>query len=79
MDDYRDIPPALDVKLASRVLRCSERLIRRLIAEGELEHFKISRLVRIPRHAILDLLGGSSDPDQLPQAPTDSDPEGPVQ
>jgi excisionase family DNA binding protein len=36
----------------ARLWGCSERSIWALVASGKLEHFKIGRLVRIPREAV---------------------------
>lgn len=39
--------PLLDIEEAARILGTSERMIRRLIAEGKLRRVKVGRWVRI--------------------------------
>jgi excisionase family DNA binding protein len=53
---YDDVPVVLDVRQAASVLNCSERLVRTMIASGELGHVRLHRLVRVPRHQLLKLL-----------------------
>lgn len=60
---YADLPPTLNVRQAAAFLGCSERHVRTLIANGELEHFRLGHLVRIARHQILQVVGANdSDP-----------------
>lgn len=53
---YEDIPPVSDVAGAARILDVSEDTIRRMVERQELGHVRLGRLVRIPRHRILELL-----------------------
>ncbi len=53
---YDDIPIVSTASQAADVLGCSERMVRTLIANGQLEHVKLGRLVRVPRHMLVDFL-----------------------
>lgn len=63
-DYYSDIPVVCSVPEAAAILGVSERFTRTLISSGELGHLRIRRLVKIPRHSLLEFLGanGSADP-----------------
>ncbi len=45
---------------AARAAGVSEALIRKLVATGKLRMVKINRCVRIPRHALVRLCGGTT-------------------
>ena len=51
----------LTVEMAAEHLGCSPGLVRSMIAKGELRHFRIGRLIRIPASALGDLECASSD------------------
>ena len=61
---YEDLPVVATVAEVAIILGCSQRHVRSLISEGVLGHCKLGRLVKIPRHEILRLLGanGSAAP-----------------
>ena len=60
MDSYADIPPVLDVIQAAEVLGIAERTMRARIEDGSIHYVRLGRLIRIPRHAIVDFLASST-------------------
>ena len=54
--DYADVPVVATVAQAALILDCSERHVRSLISSGRLGHCRLGRLVRIPRHQLLELI-----------------------
>ena len=54
---YGDLPAALTTVEVAETLQCSERHVRALIASGRLGAVHLGRLVRVPRHSLLRLLG----------------------
>ena len=59
MDAYPDIPAVATVAQVASILDCSERHVRSLVSSGQLGHCRLGRLVRIPRHQLLELLGAA--------------------
>lgn len=55
LDEVRETMP-LTVDEAATALRVNERTIRRYIADGTLEAFKVRQMWRVPRSAILELI-----------------------
>lgn len=70
---YPDIRPLSTVAETAEFLSCSERKVRGLIASGELEVVRVGRLVRVPRHALLDLVMGQAVTGQ-PEPPHEEGP-----
>ena len=58
-DYYSDIPVVCSVPEAAAILGVSERFTRTLVSNGELGHLRIHRLVKIPRHSLLEFLGAN--------------------
>jgi excisionase family DNA binding protein len=56
--NYDDIPPVSDVQGVATVLGCSVDAVRTLISNGDLDHVRIGRLIRVPRHMLIDFLKG---------------------
>lgn len=56
-----DLPPVCDVTQTAAYLSCSEWTVRELIRRGDLNHVRLGRLVKIPRHAIARFLGEPSE------------------
>lgn len=56
MTAYSDLPPVSSVAEVAHLLDVSESLVRKLIATGELKAVRLGRLIRVPRHALADLL-----------------------
>ncbi len=52
-----DLPPVCNVADTARFLRVSEFTVRELIRRGDLDHVRLGRLVKVPRHAIAKLIG----------------------
>ncbi len=59
MDAYPDIPVLSAVPRVAEIFDCSQRHVRNLIATGALGHVRLGRLVKVPRHAILEFLGAN--------------------
>ena len=57
MNPYDDLPLVLDVPAVAAVLGTGERVVREEIAAGRLEHVRVGRLIRVPRHCLLSYLG----------------------
>ncbi|MEX1208772.1 MAG: helix-turn-helix domain-containing protein [Acidimicrobiia bacterium] len=53
---YPEIPPLSTARGVAALLACSERKVRDLIARGELPCVRVGRLVRVPRHVVLEIL-----------------------
>ena len=67
--DYSDVAPVSRVPEAAEILKASERFTRDLIQSGELGSIRLGRLIRVPRHAILKILGANgSDPTETGEA-----------
>ncbi len=74
---YEDLPVVATAAQVATILGCSERHVRSLIATGRLGSISLGRLVKIPRHSLLELLGAESEPTAPGEAVntnTDSDP-----
>ena len=56
-----DLPPVCNVAQTAAYLACSEFTVRELIRRGELDHLRLGRLVKIPRHAIARFVGETSE------------------
>jgi excisionase family DNA binding protein len=56
-DLYDDLPAVVNVPQAAQIIGVSERTVRTLIADGRLGHLRVGRLVRIPRHRLLEFIG----------------------
>ena len=57
MNQYADIPVVSTVPEVAAILGCSERHVRNLITRGILGHVRLGRLVKVPRHSLLEVLG----------------------
>ena len=53
---YADLPVVTDVPGAAKILGISERHARTMISDGRLRSVRLGRLVKVPRHAILEAL-----------------------
>jgi excisionase family DNA binding protein len=56
--NYNDLPAVADVLGVAEVLGCSPDAVRTLISNGDLGHVRIGRLIRVPRHMLIDFLKG---------------------
>lgn len=65
---YDEIPAALRVEDAARLLDCNPDTVRKLIRNGALASVRVGRLLRIPRHSLVALLEGE-DYRALPSYP----------
>ena len=61
--------PLLTIPDVARILRCSERTVRRRIESGELRAVKVGRQYRVRRENLLEFLGGSGTPGALNSDP----------
>ena len=61
INPYPDIPVVSTVPQVAEILDCSERHVRNLIARGDLGHVYLGRLVKVPRHSLLELLGANGN------------------
>lgn len=52
------LPVPCSIKEASRILNLSEKTMRRLCRDGEIDARKVGREWRIPRKEVLSLCGG---------------------
>lgn len=73
---YSDLPVVMDVTAVATILGCSERHVRSLIASGDLGHVRLGRLVKVPRHALLKLLGATGNGNGLTVADETVNPLG---
>lgn len=55
---YDDTPAVSDVGQVATILGCSPDAVRTLITSGQLDHVRIGRLIRVPRHMLIDFLKG---------------------
>ena len=55
---YDDLPPVSDIGGVATILGCSTDAVRTLISSGDLDHVRIGRLIRVPRHMLVDFLKG---------------------
>ena len=60
-DPYPELPAVLDVASAAELLQVNERTVRKLITRGSLRHVRLGRLIRIPRHELLEFLGANRE------------------
>lgn len=56
---YADLPAVTDVAGVARILQCHTDTVRHLIDTDQLGCVRLGRLIRVPRHAILDFLGAT--------------------
>jgi excisionase family DNA binding protein len=56
--NYDDIPAVSDVQGVATVLGCSPDAVRTLISSRDIDHVRIGRLIRVPRHMLIDFLKG---------------------
>jgi len=56
--NYDDLPAVSDVPRVAKILGCSTDAVRTLITSGQLDHVRIGRLIRIPRHMLVGFLEG---------------------
>lgn len=61
MTNLAELPLVLTVQEAADVLRLSKYSVRALVAEGRLAAVRAGRAIRIPRRAVLTLLGEPED------------------
>jgi excisionase family DNA binding protein len=55
-----NLPEVLTVREAAAILRVGRNQLYQAIARGELGAVRIGRSIRIPKHALLDLLAAAS-------------------
>ena len=60
----------LTVEQAAEFLRCSPSHVRDLCREGQIGHFRLGRLIRIPIAALRELEGCASSGSEMPSMPT---------
>jgi excisionase family DNA binding protein len=60
--DIAAMPAVLTVQEAALVLRISAWSLYSAIRRGEIAHVRLGRCVRVPRRAVLDLLGEPASP-----------------
>ena len=53
---YAELQPVLTISETADFFGCHPNTIRNMIARGDLKAVRSERLVRIPRHAIIELL-----------------------
>jgi excisionase family DNA binding protein len=56
------LPEVLTVREAAAILRVGRNQLYQAIARGELDAVRIGRSIRIPKHALLDLLASTNPP-----------------
>ena len=56
------LPEVLTVREAAAILRIGRNQLYQAVARGELDAVRIGRSIRIPKHALLDLLTAASPP-----------------
>lgn len=56
-----ELPDLMTIEEAAIALRVSGKTIRRMLADGRLRGVNLGRTWRIPREAVLELLGGRID------------------
>ncbi len=56
------LPEVLTVREAATILRVGRNQLYQAVARGELGAVRIGRSIRIPRHALLDLLASATPP-----------------
>lgn len=57
---YEPLPQRVPIKRCATEAHCSERTIRRYIAEGRLKAVRVGpRMLRVDRDSLLALLGGA--------------------
>jgi excisionase family DNA binding protein len=54
-----DAPDVLTVEQARAVLQCSRGLMYELVRTGQVKSIRLGRSIRVPKHALEDLLGGT--------------------
>jgi excisionase family DNA binding protein len=63
---YEDLPVALDVATVAKLLNCHRQTVYSMIKRGELSAFHVGRLMRVPRHELLNFLGVTDTGDNTP-------------
>lgn len=53
---FADLPDVLNVKQAARALGASECWLREAIARGEVGSFRVGRLIKVPKTALLEFI-----------------------
>ena len=56
---YSDLPPVTDVAGVAEILGCHPDTVRHLIDSGQLKSVHLGRLIRVPRHAVVEFLRGT--------------------
>jgi excisionase family DNA binding protein len=56
------LPEVLTVREAAGILRVGRNQLYQAVARGEIPAVRIGRTIRIPKHALLDLLTSGSAP-----------------
>ena len=64
LDPDPELPNVLDVPGVATILGCGTRAVRDLIASGELQHVRLGRLIRIPRHRLDEFLNNETPTDE---------------
>jgi excisionase family DNA binding protein len=60
MSDEKPLPRRVPIKQCAIEINCSERTVRRYIAEGRLNAVRIGpRMLRVDRDSLLALMGGA--------------------
>ena len=53
---FADLPDVMGVKQAARALGASECWLREAIARGEVGSFRVGRLIKVPKTALLEFI-----------------------
>jgi excisionase family DNA binding protein len=61
-DPLARLPEVLTAREAAAILRVGRNQLYQAVARGELAAVRIGRSIRIPKHALLDLLAPASPP-----------------
>jgi excisionase family DNA binding protein len=60
---YDDLPAVATVNEAAAVLQCHPDTVRAMIDRGDLQHVRLGRLIRVPRHRLIEFLETVVSPD----------------
>jgi excisionase family DNA binding protein len=57
-DPYFDFPPVADIETWSKILGCHPQSLRRAISAGNIKAVRLGRLIKVPRHSVIEWLHG---------------------
>jgi excisionase family DNA binding protein len=63
-DPFARLPEVLTAREAAAILRVGRNQLYQAVARGEIRAVRIGRSIRIPKHALLDLLTPASPPER---------------